>query len=154
MHHGRIEMIREERTARAALLPSRPQHEVIDNQLVSPVKKLSQCLFSLWPLERVLLFHLLPGQLAPLPAQLVSQLRELFLFLQQLISRGKPLILRYQLRGTRPAARRARHVGLSLYSSLWAQWCSHAVGTAFPIFCGRAASLQSIPSPLLISPRL
>src|SRR5579864_241971 len=126
MHHRRIEMIREERTARAALLPSRSQHEVIDNQLVSPVKKLSQCLFSLWPLERVLLFHLFPGQLPPLPAQLVSQLGELFLFLQQLPSRRTPLILGYHFRGTRSAARRARHVDLSLYSNFGAQSLSRA----------------------------
>src|SRR5580704_11439641 len=124
MHHGRIEMISEERTTRAALFPSRPQHEVIDNQLASSVKKLGQRLFSLWPLKGVWLFHLFPRQLPPLPAQFVTQLRELFLFLQQLLSRFKPLILRYHLWSNRPTA---GHDDLSLNSDFWVRPCSHGL---------------------------
>src|SRR6059036_262757 len=88
-------MIGQERAAPAALLPPGSEHEMIDNQLAASGEKVGQRLLAIWPVEYVVLFHLDPGQVAPLGAQLIAQPGE-FLFLdQELLARGEPLVLRY-----------------------------------------------------------
>src|SRR5437660_12577283 len=49
------------------------EHRVIDNQLAASREEVAECLLPVLALESVLLLDELPGQIAPLPAQLVAQ---------------------------------------------------------------------------------
>src|SRR6266704_5136567 len=79
MHNTAVNMIRNERATRAAFHPRWTQHEVIHNQLASASEKIGQRFLALLSIKHVGLLHLLPRQLAALPAQLVTQPRELLL---------------------------------------------------------------------------
>jgi hypothetical protein len=68
MDRGTVEMIGKKGAAWAALFPTRPEHEVIYDKLAAPIEQVSERLFALRPIEGILLFNLLPGQLAALPA--------------------------------------------------------------------------------------
>src|SRR6266481_619660 len=86
MHQAAVDMVRNERAARAAFLPVRTEHEVIHNQLAPAAEKLGQRFLAFRPIEHVWLLYLLPGQLPALLAQLITQPRELLLLLQQLLA--------------------------------------------------------------------
>ena len=59
--------IDQERAARAAFFPCRAEHEVVDDELGSPIdEKIGQRFFSPRPVEHVFLFDFDPRQLAPL----------------------------------------------------------------------------------------
>ncbi len=73
VHHAAIDMIRNERAARAAFLPVRAEHEVVHNQLAPAAEKIGQRLLALRPVKRVGLLDLLPRQFPALLAQLVTQ---------------------------------------------------------------------------------
>src|SRR5580658_9247248 len=95
VNRHRIEVVGQIGTALAALDPSRPHHEVIDDKLAAPVEEIGESLFAARPLEDILLLHALPRQLAPLAAQLIAQPRELLFFGKKLLARFCPLFMRY-----------------------------------------------------------
>src|SRR5258708_5887913 len=97
MHHAAVDMVGNERAAWAAFHPSRAEHKVIHNQLASSPEKIGESFLALWPVEDVGLLYFLPREFAALPAQFISQPRELLLFLQQLLARGKPCCRRHDL---------------------------------------------------------
>ena len=72
MHGGAVEMIGEERAARAAFLPAGTEHEVIDEQLAAAAEQVGERLLAAGPVEHVALVDLNPGQFAALPAELVA----------------------------------------------------------------------------------
>src|SRR5262249_606979 len=78
------------RVDRATGLVGRPEHEVVDEQLGSPVEQLDERLFPGLRFEAVLLLDGHPGQLASLPRELVTQPGVLLLADEQLLVRGEP----------------------------------------------------------------
>src|SRR5277367_1779524 len=66
MRQSPVNMIRLERTPDTTLLPSRPEHKVLNNQLAASVKQIRQRLLAVWSIEDVLLLNTNPRQLAPL----------------------------------------------------------------------------------------
>jgi len=42
VREGAVEVVRHERTAPAAFLPARPEHEVVDDKLAAPLEKVGQ----------------------------------------------------------------------------------------------------------------
>src|SRR5260370_40320734 len=68
VHHAAVDMIRNERAARAALHPPGTEHEVIHNQLASAAEKIGQRLLAFRPIKHVSLLTLLPRQFSSLPA--------------------------------------------------------------------------------------
>ena len=83
----------EEQTGQPAV-PGRPEHEVVDEQLGAAVEEIGEGLRAVLGLEPVVLLDRDPGQLAPLPGQLVAAAGELLLLLQQLVALRLPLLLR------------------------------------------------------------
>ena len=81
VHDDRIEVVDPERAMLTGLAPLgvRVEHEVVDHELPAPVEEIGQALLTVGPVEDVFLLDALPRQLAPLPAQLVAQPRELLL---------------------------------------------------------------------------
>src|SRR5215510_13662030 len=75
----------------------RVEHRVIDDELATPPEEVAQCLRPVLALEDVLLFHELPRQVAPLPAQLVAHPRELLLLCQVPLPRLEPLVVLHHL---------------------------------------------------------
>jgi hypothetical protein len=92
VHDVAVEIVGRPGAARATLLPLRPEHEVIDDQLAAAVEEVGESLLALRPVEVIGLVDLDPGQLAPLGAQAVAQAREFLLLAQELLACGKPLI--------------------------------------------------------------
>jgi len=74
-----VDVIAQERTARATLLPIRTEHEMIEDQLTASVEEIGQRLFALRAVEDILLVDLDSRQLATLVAKRVSLMRELLL---------------------------------------------------------------------------
>jgi hypothetical protein len=90
-----IEMIRQQRAARAALLPAWSEHEVVDDQLAAPVEQVGERLLAGRALEDVSLLDLDPGQLASERAQPVALSGELLLLPQEPLARGDPVVAGY-----------------------------------------------------------
>jgi hypothetical protein len=67
------------RIDRATGLIARAEHEVVDEQLRSPVEQLDERLLAVVRVEAVLLLDAYPGQLASLPGQFVTEPRVLLL---------------------------------------------------------------------------
>src|SRR5262245_33033929 len=88
-------MIGEQRAARATLLPSRTEHEVVHDQLALAAKKGRQGFLSARGVEDVFLLHLDPGQLAALCAERVPLACEVLLLGQQILAGLEPLSLRH-----------------------------------------------------------
>jgi hypothetical protein len=103
-----IERVRQVGAARASFLPSRAEHEVIDNQLASSVEQVGQRLPPMCAFENIFFPDLFPRHLAPLPAQFVAQARKLFLLCQQVFSRRQPFRRRDHIR-CKFFRRRCRH---------------------------------------------
>src|SRR5207247_11438148 len=109
-----VEIVRPEGAVLAALVPVRGEHEVIDDELAPAVEKLRQRLPALRPVEDVLLVDLLPGQGAPLAAQLVAQPGELLLLREEFPARPYPDLVRYDPMLPDSLARASfRNVGLT-----------------------------------------
>src|SRR5437870_9401096 len=89
---GAVDMIGQERAARALLVPLRTEHEVIDDQMAAPVEEVGERLLAVRPRQHVGLFDLDPGQLAALSAQFIAQPGEFLLLDQVLLSRSEPLL--------------------------------------------------------------
>ena len=66
VHSRSVKVVCQERAARAALLPSRAEHEVIHHQLAASFEQLRQRNLPRRPFENVALLHLLPRELATL----------------------------------------------------------------------------------------
>ena len=60
MNGGAVEMVGQERAARAALLPARTEHEVIDDQLAAAVEQVGQRLLATGSVEHIGLVDLDP----------------------------------------------------------------------------------------------
>src|SRR5258705_2641525 len=73
------------------------EHRVIDNQLASSFEDVAERLRPVLALEGVLLFDELPGQIAPLPTQLVTHPSELLLLRQVLLACLEPLVVFHHL---------------------------------------------------------
>src|SRR5579872_4758249 len=86
--------VRPERTAFAADIPIRAEHEVMDDELGSPGKQISQSLLARWAVENVRLLDEFPWQSTPLAAQFVPQAREFFLLCKERFARSDPLVVR------------------------------------------------------------
>src|SRR4029078_7883060 len=95
MHDHRIEIVGPERTMRAAGIPFRSKHEVVDEELASALKKIGQRFLSLRSVKHVSLLNFFPRQFHALPGQVVTESGE-FLFLpKQGGSLGDPFVVRY-----------------------------------------------------------
>src|SRR6516164_3983831 len=66
-----IEIVGEERAARASFFPSRTEHEVIHNELAATVEQVVQRYLSLRAIEDVVLLDLLPRKFAALAAEII-----------------------------------------------------------------------------------
>jgi hypothetical protein len=86
-------MIGPEGAVGAALLPIGGEHEVIDEELVVLTEEVGEGLLAFGGVEDVLLFHLLPGQVAAEPVDRVALAGELLFFGQELLARGHPLLV-------------------------------------------------------------
>src|SRR5437879_6863327 len=75
------------------------EHRVIDNQLAAALEDVAERLRPVLALEAVLLFDELPGQIAPLAAQLVTHPGELFLLRQVPLPCPEPLVVLHDLVG-------------------------------------------------------
>src|SRR5213593_3726293 len=73
------------------------EHRVVDDQLTASLEEVAECPRPVLALEGVLLFDELPGQLAPLPAQLVTHPGELLLLRQMLLPCLEPLVVFHHL---------------------------------------------------------
>src|SRR5438876_6890792 len=75
------------------------EHRMIDNQLAASLEDVAERLRPVLALEAVLLFDELPGQIAPLAAQLVTHPGELFLLRQVPLPCPEPLVVLHDLVG-------------------------------------------------------
>src|SRR5262249_43454881 len=94
MRRDAIEAICPERAVLAALVPVRPVHEVIDQQLAAALEQLRKGLAAVRPVEDVVFLRFHPRKRAALLAQLVALPGKLLLFRQKPRSGSEPLILR------------------------------------------------------------
>src|SRR5215472_15633365 len=69
------------------------EHRVIDDELAASLEEFTECPRPVLALEGVLLFHELPGEIAPLSAKLVAHPGELFLLRQMLLPCREPLVV-------------------------------------------------------------
>jgi hypothetical protein len=97
MHHRAVEVIGEQRAARAALLPVRAEHEVIDDQLALAAEQIGERLLAVRGVEHVVLVDLLPRQLAPFAAQRITRARERLFVGEMRLAGSKPFIVRDDL---------------------------------------------------------
>src|SRR5262249_3956767 len=87
-----VDMVGPERAAHAAFLPSRPEHEMLDDQLAASAEEVGERLLSVGSVEHVSLLDLHPRQLAPLGAQAIAQPGEFLLPAQMLLAGNEPLV--------------------------------------------------------------
>src|SRR6188768_3820322 len=97
MNHGAVEMIGEERAARAALHPAGAEHEMIDHQLAPAAEQVCERFFSVWAVKDVLFLYRRPGQLTARGAQGVARLGEFLFLREQGFACFEPFVLRYDL---------------------------------------------------------
>ncbi len=62
MRHRAIKIVGKKRTSRAALIPVRSEHEMIDQQLAAPVEQIGKRFPSRRRIERIILVNLHPWQ--------------------------------------------------------------------------------------------
>src|SRR5438045_9737352 len=92
MNRDTVEPVRDRRTGWAARFVIGPEHEMINQQLRSSSKEISERRFALVSLEFVFLVDLNPRQFLPLLRHVIAQVREFFLVVQQLPSSFQPLL--------------------------------------------------------------
>src|SRR5205085_11612323 len=93
VHDVRVEVVGPEGAARAACVPARIEHEVVDDELASSFEELRKGPSPIISVERVVLLDPFPGQLAPLTAQLVAEARELLLLRKELPALCEPFVM-------------------------------------------------------------
>src|SRR5215471_21014926 len=86
-----------QRAMRTSGLVVRMEHEVVDDELAAPVEQIGERLFAARAVEAVLLRHALPGQIALQSAHLVALALERLFLREQLLPRGQPLFVGYDL---------------------------------------------------------
>src|SRR3989338_6214934 len=89
---GAIDMVGQERTARAALLPAGAEHEVVNDQLAASGEEIDETLGTLPALEDIRLVDPDPGQRPAFGAQLVALAGEGLFLVQQLPAFDPPLL--------------------------------------------------------------
>jgi len=89
-----VEVVGEERAARAAGLPARPEHEMIDHELAARPEQVGQRLAPARRVERVGFVDLHPGQGETFGIDLVAQPRRRLLAGKQRAARREPFITR------------------------------------------------------------
>ena len=94
MHDCAVEMIGEERTARAAFFPAGAQHKVIHHQLILLAEELRESLLAVRAFENVILLHLFPRQFPALAADIIALAREFFFARQKFLARCYPFVMR------------------------------------------------------------
>jgi len=99
-----VDVIGHEGAARAALLPSRGEHEVLHQQLAATVKQFGERAPALGRVENVVLVDAHPRQRAALAGDLVAQVRQLLFARQEPLALGKPFVPGYDrmMVGARP----------------------------------------------------
>src|SRR3954453_14661266 len=78
--------------ARAAVLPLRIEHEVVDDQLTTPLEQVEEADGAVRPVERVVVLDVDHGEIAPLGVDPVAHTGELLLLGQQRGARREPLL--------------------------------------------------------------
>lgn len=92
MHKRSIEMIREERAARASSLPIRTEHEVIDDQLAAAIEEIGKRFPAGRRIENIVFLDLHPGQGHALRIDAIAQMRCLLLAGKQLTAGLQPYV--------------------------------------------------------------
>src|SRR6516225_1534952 len=93
MNDCAVEMVRQIRATRAAGLPARAQHEVIDDQLALAAEQLGKRLLALRRIENVVLFHSLAWQFAAFAAERIAGAGKGFFFGEMGLARSDPFIV-------------------------------------------------------------
>src|SRR4051794_19915966 len=78
-----FDIVGPERTADAAFIPARAEHEVVDDQLAAAAEQAGQRLFAVRSIEQVILLYFDPGQFTALGTEPVSRPRK-FLFVREM----------------------------------------------------------------------
>src|ERR671930_41358 len=89
-----VDAVGHRRAGRATGLVAWAEHEVVDEQLGSPVEQLDERLLTVVRVEAVLLLHPHPWQLASLLRELVAEPGVLLLADEQLLTCGEPFLTR------------------------------------------------------------
>jgi hypothetical protein len=92
MDQRALHLVATERTANTALLPLRPEHEVLDDELAAAGEQVGERLLAIGPVEHIALVNLDPGQLAALARQLVMCPKMRFLLGEQRAARCQPFV--------------------------------------------------------------
>src|SRR5262245_64922898 len=90
MREHAVDGVGHRRVDRAARRVAWSEHEVVDEQLGSPVEQLRERLLAVVGVEAVLLLDRDPGQLASLPGEVVADPGVLLFAHEKPIARGKP----------------------------------------------------------------
>jgi hypothetical protein len=98
MHQRAVRVVHVERAARAALLPVRTEHEVVNNQLAFAVEKIRERHLPVRPVENVIFYDFDSGKLPAFGSESVALARELLLPGQQFFAGHKPFISRHYFR--------------------------------------------------------
>ena len=85
-------MVGDERTARAKVLRTRCQHEVVDGELAAAVEQTAERAFALWTFEDIVRLDPDPGQIPPLGAQRVEFVGTGALLDEKRLAGGEPAI--------------------------------------------------------------
>lgn len=90
MGKGAVKMIGHEGATRAAFLPFRPKHEMVNEQLAATGKKIVQRNCAARGVKDIVFADLLPGQIPPFGSEQILETDD-FLFLgQQRLAGGEP----------------------------------------------------------------
>src|SRR5215510_7712964 len=87
-----IDMVAQERAARAACLPVRTEHEMIGHELRAILEQVAEGDLALATVEQIALVDSDPRQRAPLRCQGVALAGQLLLADQQSLARGEPFL--------------------------------------------------------------
>jgi hypothetical protein len=90
VHHGWREVIHYVGAALAAFPPTRPEHEVVDDELAAVLEQIRQGYLAGRRLEDVRFVHLHPRQRPAARCQALAELGEFFIFAQQFAAGGEP----------------------------------------------------------------
>src|SRR6516225_2013358 len=93
MNDRAVEMVGQIRATRAAGLPARAQHEVIDDQLALAAEQFRERLLALRRTENVVLFHFLPWQFAAFAAERIAGAGKGLFFGEICLARSDPFIV-------------------------------------------------------------
>ena len=86
-----VEIVGPEGARLASFLPVRTKHEVIDDELGAPFKKIGERASAIWPFKLIGFLDSLPGQGHSAARQRITLTRELLLRGKQLEARVEPI---------------------------------------------------------------